>query len=269
MIVNMIKKDRVLINPDMDFYSIIKKFILQANKEDKVSDTEKVFNDFLKRESEGSFEVLPHVLIPHVRSSVKEVMLFIVISKEGIYYKGVKSNKFNLLFFVMIPEEDNTYVKILASISRILKNDSFLKEITKAEVFDDIIYVFKKYSVEVVKKDLKTDRYLVILSLNREVDEVFITTCLAEAGVALVISLEGINLGGVANFLSFMSSFFMSHKITKYNKTYFGLTDDPDACSKIYSILKSNKIDINENNMGLLTSVKVNEWYGGYSGIDF
>ncbi|HOJ50210.1 MAG TPA: PTS sugar transporter subunit IIA [Spirochaetota bacterium] len=271
MIVNMIKKNRILINPDIDFYSIIKKFLTESYNENTITDIEIVFNDFLKRESEGSFELLPHIVIPHLRSkNIKELTLFIAVSKKGIPYKNAKSGKVNIIFFVLIPDEDTNYIKLLASISRFIKNESFVKELIDAKLFDDVVYTFKKYSLDIIKKEKKgVEKYLVILSLNKNVDDVFIPTTLAEVGVSLSIAFDGKNMGNISTFLPFLSSFFISTKITKYNKTYIGITDEPEAGAKIYTILKNNKIDIEKNGVGFIATIKINEWYGGYSGIDF
>lgn len=216
-------------------------------------------------------ELKPYVILPHARGSfVKKLFILIVVAKNGIPYKGAKKNTANIVLFIGIPDGDHDYLKLLAGISRLLSKEDFEKWLLKADVVEDVVYTIRKFAGSHEGDVLQSNKkYLIILSLNMYNDDINIPTLLTEVGIDLPTEIEGKNLGHASFFFPFLTAFGFSGGISKYNHTFFGLTDEKSAAAKLNSLLKAENINLSDNGVGSLVQIEAMEVYGGFADVDF
>ncbi len=267
MLANYLNKKTVILKTDAeDKASLFRLMAEKAAAEGYITDSEAMAKAVEEKEKEGVMELKPGIVLPHARGSfVKQLFVIMGVFKDGIPYKGVKKGSAKLVFFIGVPEGDQNYLKLLAAVSRLLGNEDFIQTVLKSEVIDDVIYSVKKHSLKIDVEKRKCKKYLVILTLNIPEADKNISVVLAEAGVAAGSEVQSRNLSNGLSFLSFFSPFGMGHHVSKYGRTYFGLTDDENAAAEIYALLKDQGIDLDEHGTGSLAMVEAKASYGGYA----
>jgi fructose-specific phosphotransferase system IIA component len=114
--------------------------LLIASNEIKEKDKDEIVKVLSARESIGSTGIGYSVAIPHGKSSsVESVMLAIGYSKEGIDFESIDSKPVHLFFLLLTsPEHGQLHLKVLARLSRFLKDRFFRDSLVKAKTADDI-----------------------------------------------------------------------------------------------------------------------------------
>lgn len=88
------------------------------------------------------------VAIPHPRKAIKNLVKKPVIifgrSKPGVDFEAIDGNQTKLFFLICAPKDD-IHLKIMARLSRLLRNYTFRKELLDAQEKEDVIAVVKKY----------------------------------------------------------------------------------------------------------------------------
>ena len=121
----------------------IKELIDLIDKAGYVSDTETFLKSVLEREKVGSTGIGKGIAIPHSRTStVREVVVAIGRSKEGIEFDSLDGKPVNLIFLIAAPiESGGLYLKALARLSRLLRYQEFRNELLEAQAVEDIINI--------------------------------------------------------------------------------------------------------------------------------
>ncbi len=119
--------------------------LLIASNEIKEKDKNEIIKVLSARESIGSTGIGYGVAIPHGKSSsVESVMLAIGYSKEGIDFDSIDGKPVHLFFLLLTsPEHGQLHLKVLARLSRFLKDRLFRESLVKAKTADDIYKVIK------------------------------------------------------------------------------------------------------------------------------
>lgn len=109
-------------------------------KSGKIKDKSKILNALLEREKLGSTGIGQGVAIPHAKSeTVTEVVAALGISKKGIQFDALDGEPVYLVFLLISPPDSSgTHLKILARISRLLKDKFFRQSIKEAKSVDDV-----------------------------------------------------------------------------------------------------------------------------------
>jgi mannitol/fructose-specific phosphotransferase system IIA component (Ntr-type) len=272
MFKRFILKNNVFINPSAkDKEELITRLSKKAYDMGFITSIDKMIENIENKEQIAITELKPHIVLPHARGNfIKKLFVFIAVSKGGIPYKGAKKNIADVVIFIGIPEGDHDYLKLLASISRYMSKDEFIEDLKKSEVEDDVVFAIKKFAGSDEAEKSGAKKYFIILSLNTRPESSNIATLFAEIGVDLATEIEGKNLGHASVFVPFINAFGFSGVVSKYNRTYFGLTDDKEAASKLYSLLKSEGINLSEHGTGSLLQIEAMEAYGGFAeDVDF
>lgn len=94
-----------------------------------------VLTSLLEREKLGSTGIGHGVAIPHGKiKGLGEIMVFFGRSRKGVEFDSMDRLPVHLFFVIIAPEKAaSAHLKILASISRILKNQDFRLRLMKAE----------------------------------------------------------------------------------------------------------------------------------------
>jgi len=111
-----------------------------------VMDPEEMLKILLARESLGSTGIGDGVAIPHGKmAGLKEMVVSFGRSREGIDFEAMDHSPVHLFFLLMAPENSaGLHLKVLAKISRMLKDPVFRKKLMEAKLHDDLFAVISE-----------------------------------------------------------------------------------------------------------------------------
>lgn len=113
--------------------------LISAN-EIKEQDKDEIIKVLSARESIGSTGIGYGVAIPHGKSqAIETVMLAIGYSREGLDFDSIDAKPVHLFFLLLTsPEHGQLHLKVLARLSRFLKDRFFRESLLKANTEEDI-----------------------------------------------------------------------------------------------------------------------------------
>ena len=125
----------------------LKEIIQILSETDTIKDAAELGKAIFERESIMSTGIGLGIAIPHVRlKSVTDMIMAIGISKKGIDYKAFDGQKVNIIIMIAAPEGTHReYLRILAKIALIFKNDSIRESIINAKSPHDIYNILKDH----------------------------------------------------------------------------------------------------------------------------
>ncbi len=268
MLKRFIEAKNILINPESENKeTLLKLMVNRAEELGYLRKDNQFYNDILAKDQSGVMELGPHIILPHVRADyINKLFVILAISKNGFQYKGAKKNLGHIVLLVGVPKEGNEYLKLLAGISRLMMREDFVQDLINSEIPDDVSYAIKKCEVQIERAEhLNAKKYLIILTINKSFKEDRVTALLAEVGVELPVEIEGRNLESASSFMPFLATFGLSSSLTKYSKTYMGISDEKDAADRLFGLLKETGLDLDENGTGSLVQIEVMNSYGGFA----
>lgn len=125
--------------------SVIRELYDNIKSTGKIKDEALGYKDVCLREEMGSTGIGKGVALPHAKTkAVDEVILTLGISKEGVEYGSVDEESVKILFMFLCPEEKTQeYLKVLARISRWIREESFRERLLKAKSKEEIMEIIK------------------------------------------------------------------------------------------------------------------------------
>jgi PTS system fructose-specific IIC component len=113
----------------------------------KVNDKEDFIKHIMERERLGSTGIGNHVAIPHAPThSVDGLVVAFGRSMGGLDFQSLDGDEVNLIFLLGTnPQDLGTYLKFLATLSRLLNNRQFRQEFMTADSAAALIEVLKKH----------------------------------------------------------------------------------------------------------------------------
>ena len=125
--------------------SVIRELYDNIKSTGKIKDETLGYKDVCLREEMGSTGIGKGVALPHAKTkAVDEVVLTLGISKEGVEYGSVDEESVKILFMFLCPEEKTQeYLKVLARISRWIREESFRERLLKAKSKEEIMEIIK------------------------------------------------------------------------------------------------------------------------------
>ncbi len=102
--------------------------------------TEALRSSLLERERLGSTGIGHGVAIPHGKiKGLNEIMVFFGRSRKGVDFNSTDKQPVHLFFVIIVPEKAAAaHLKVLASISHLLKNQDFRGKLMRAANAADI-----------------------------------------------------------------------------------------------------------------------------------
>ena len=93
----------------------------------------------------GSTGIGKNVALPHAKTDAVDKMVITVgISRDGIEYDSIDNQPVHIFFMFLCPKSDsNEYLRVLARISRWIKEDKFRENLLKAKTAEEIIEIIK------------------------------------------------------------------------------------------------------------------------------
>ena len=109
-------------------------------------DQESMVNALMEREKLGSTGIGDGIAIPHGKMcGTDELLLSFGRSKKGIAFDAMDGKPVHLFFLMMAPEDfPSQHLKLLAKISRMLKDTAFRKRLMEAASQDDLYSLIAK-----------------------------------------------------------------------------------------------------------------------------
>lgn len=110
-------------------------------KSGKLDNIDKTLEALKEREKLGSTGIGKGVAIPHAKTEFsKELVIAFGVSKQGVNFNSVDDEKVNLFFAFASPlKNSQTYLKILARISRLIRNDDFREKLLGAKTPEQVL----------------------------------------------------------------------------------------------------------------------------------
>ena len=109
-------------------------------------DHEELVRILMERERLGSTGIGGGIGIPHGKiKTLDSLVLGFGLSRTGVDFESMDGRPTHIFFLLITPENSTgLHLKLLARISRILKNDPFKEKLIKAEDRDDIIRIIQE-----------------------------------------------------------------------------------------------------------------------------
>jgi len=129
-------KDLVLPNLISDTKSeVLKELIAPLGEKYPEMDTDQAVRVLLEREKLGTTGIGDGIAIPHGKlEDLDKVIVIVGRSIDGVEYDALDHNPCTIFFLVLAPEQvAGLHLRVLAQISRTLKDDAFRSEFNAAE----------------------------------------------------------------------------------------------------------------------------------------
>jgi PTS system nitrogen regulatory IIA component len=100
----------------------------------------------LEREQLGSTGIGDGIAIPHGRlSSIDSIVMGFGSSEQGIEYDAIDDKPVNIFFLLLTPENSTGgHLKVLAQISKLLKNKQFKINLSNAKSTQEVIEIIQE-----------------------------------------------------------------------------------------------------------------------------
>lgn len=120
---------------------VLKELVDTIGKSENILDKEKCYEALVARERLGSTGIGKAVAIPHAKTDVvSNLTIGFGISSSGIDFDALDDIKTNVFFVFASPIKDSqTYLKILARISRLIRNENFRNSLINAKTAKEIL----------------------------------------------------------------------------------------------------------------------------------
>ena len=129
--------------------AVIRELYNNLKQTNLIKDEEQGLNDIFKREDMGSTGIGKRIALPHAKTkAVDELMITFGISKNGISYNSVDDENVNIFFMFLCPEnKTQEYLKVLARISRLIREDKFVDSLLKAAANEEILEIIRSEEI--------------------------------------------------------------------------------------------------------------------------
>ena len=125
--------------------AVIRELYNNLLKTNLIKDEEQALNDIFAREEMGSTGIGKKIALPHAKTkAVDELMITFGISRNGIAYNSIDDENVNIFFMFLCPEnKTREYLKVLARISRLIREDRFVDSLFKASSNEEILEIIR------------------------------------------------------------------------------------------------------------------------------
>ncbi|MDG0819452.1 fructose-specific PTS transporter subunit EIIC [Staphylococcus equorum] len=124
----------------------IEHLVVQLDKYDYITDTEKLKADVLKREMESTTAIGMNVAIPHAKSdAVKKPIVAVMNNKQGVNWDSLDGTLPKIVFLIAVPSDSSdTHLKLLQRLSRALMDDNIRQSLIDATHTEQIYDILKE-----------------------------------------------------------------------------------------------------------------------------
>ena len=117
-----------------------------STKSGAVADVAALKNAILEREEIMSTGIGLGIAIPHAKiQAVREFVLAVGLSRSGIDYDSLDGLPVKIIIMIAAPEgQQNTYLRILAKVTHVLREDATRAKILAAATPQEIVELFRE-----------------------------------------------------------------------------------------------------------------------------
>ena len=143
-----------IISPDViltelkgkDAAEILREFSDAITSSGKYPNAQVLFDKLYEREQQESTGIGNGLAIPHCKiENLPEAVLAIGYSREGVDFKALDGKPTHFFFLVVSPSSASVlHLRVLASLSRLLKSSSFLSKIQQRPDKNEIIALIRE-----------------------------------------------------------------------------------------------------------------------------
>jgi nitrogen PTS system EIIA component len=140
-ITDILKKEFIIENlVSVDKSSVLEELSYFLKSKGLVPEKENLLNALMEREKLGSTGIGENVAIPHAKSSeIDQIITIFGRSIKGIEFDSLDKKPVHFIYLVLAPAKSSgKHLKVLARISRLLKNKSLREAIMNASETDQI-----------------------------------------------------------------------------------------------------------------------------------
>jgi len=115
-------------------------------------DSETMVRVLLEREKLGSTGIGDGIAIPHGKlAGIEEILVGFGRSRAGVDFNSLDGRPVHLFFIIMAPDTSSAkYLKVLAKISRMLKDPKMRKDLLEAASVDDLCRIIETMDQKIV-----------------------------------------------------------------------------------------------------------------------
>jgi PTS system nitrogen regulatory IIA component len=138
---DVLKKEYVI--PDLkagDKDAILQEMVMYLSGKEAGLDRDKLFEALLERERLGTTGIGHGVALPHGKlKGFKKIMVCFGRSRKGVDFRSMDKLPVHLFFLIIAPENSAAaHLKLLACLSRLLKNQDFRDRLMRTKTSSDI-----------------------------------------------------------------------------------------------------------------------------------
>jgi fructose-specific phosphotransferase system IIA component len=148
MIEEILDEDLIIVVDKVeDKFTMIEKMVDQALKKGIIMTREPILHKIKEREELESTGVIEGIAIPHARTeAVKDLLIIIGVIKEGLDFNSLDGKPVHLVFLIVAPEDaKQKYIKVLARISRMCRQEDFRKALLDSGTPSEVISLLEKF----------------------------------------------------------------------------------------------------------------------------
>ncbi len=145
-ILEVLDKEAILVElKSDDKKGVLEELVAPAARKAGVNH-EEVMRVLLEREQLGSTGIGEGIGIPHGKlKNLKSLVLGFGLSRKGVDFESMDGKPTHIFFLLVTPENSTgLHLKLLARISKILKNDLFKEKLLGATSSDEILSIIKE-----------------------------------------------------------------------------------------------------------------------------
>ena len=126
--------------------AVIKELYNNLKKTGLINNEELGLKDIFIREEIGSTGIGKRIALPHAKTkAVDELIITFGISRNGVVYDSMDGENVNIFFMFLCPENKaHEYLRVLARISRLIRENKFIENLLKATSNEEIIEIIRK-----------------------------------------------------------------------------------------------------------------------------
>jgi len=125
---------------------VLREMVHTLSQVEKQVNEDRLMETLLERESLGSTAIGEGVAIPHGKSKeIDKILASFGRSLPGVDFQSLDGKPTHLFFLLIAPEDSaGMHLKILAQISRLMKDPAFRKRLMKARSAEEIYTIFSE-----------------------------------------------------------------------------------------------------------------------------
>ncbi len=144
-----IKEETVVFLDTIEMEDTVFEMVKKAKEKGYIEDEKTFLDAVLERESLVSTGIGLGVAIPHAKvEGIKDFFVIVGINKEGLDWDAIDRNPVGAVFLIGGPDREGAkkeYLKIIAKIMLLIKNDTRRNSLLNAENVTDVVTLFERF----------------------------------------------------------------------------------------------------------------------------